>query len=855
MLVCRRRRSIVVIGEGIVAAAAVVAAQKADPETLEVIHVSRSASFEMQCPVWDGLSGPLHVKHKYESMICYPDRFIESEVSVIDIDQRVVVLPHECIPFDAVVIAPSLPWSPPLTSIPLWVVNLAAPSDLSCLVPMLRRAAAGGEAVETPPVDDDTDEMSESTKSESCDSPQTKKTMDGGAIALFIPTPKATAHADAYIAHCAKAETTPSTQCLLALWYPTVTSLVLEAQPLGAKGVEALCTAFSHNRTVKEVVLKDCGVVGADCGAALSALLESPCPITTLSLQHNNLAGAMQPLSRGLARSAFLRHLCLSQCSLSADHGDLIAMVLHETSLDHLDLSYNTLTSSGAGKVLAAVPHRVKVLDISHNNIADGLRVEKPFDGLEVLRMQSNPLGDSSAKALGDTLSATTTVTELDFNHCGMTSLAAQYLVDSLVHHPTLTTLRITTPTPLGLYAVIRLSAFLQSNSTLRTLDAALDLANHCSIVAEALKANSSLTSLNTGGGAHPSDITLYLARNKRGYQPTPSTLAPRYYATPYDFVPLVGLAIAEYPDCPLRVVVNMGELWGLRDMLHNMLTDVGCSTAGLEVIAVSPSTVVNAVPGALVIGETTHYHSLLVTLCDTVHPPDVLINGAYLSTSPPLAVNETLQMVPEVPGTRVAFAAGMCIGEVGGTSVDGMQNINPSAIFHHLVQGVVAGYNASQEALGSSSPPMSVTDGMQAVRRFLPVDIPGCREAFDELKEVCRMLFASDAHEVGEIDYLKLHKVPHIIEALLHMVKVENPFALDAPKPEEAVTPSLAQQSTRKVKRKGSHVPDGAAIRTIPPKAEGGPTSSAEWLYRKLQMMYDAGVFRRDGSADSARP
>ena len=184
----------------------------------------------------------------------------------------------------------------------------------------------------------------------------------------------------------------------------------------------------------------------------------------------NTIVGEM------LKSSSVIEVLNLSHCDLTDDHIKCIAQGLQKnTSLTHLDISFNRFTVDGAGYIATSlhVNCSLKSLDISFNRllsrgvkcIAEAL-IKNMF--LETLEISYNQFGDGGAKYIAEVLEKRTSLKCLRMNHNRIGEDGVICIAQALRKNVVLKTLGLQDIPPMDIPIVLE---SVQLNTCLETLD------------------------------------------------------------------------------------------------------------------------------------------------------------------------------------------------------------------------------------------------------------------------------------------------------------------------------------------------------------------------------------------------
>lgn len=166
--------------------------------------------------------------------------------------------------------------------------------------------------------------------------------------------------------------------------------------------------------------------------------------LTSLELEGVPLpVDCLAALCVGLAGTVTLRHLSLQRCYIGDDSCELVCRTVADVqSIRSLNLSQCDL-SRNCGPALAAALSRQK-LSLYHDTWKQSLRYREPnleaMPGLRRLTLNGNPrLGDEAVGDLIEAIRDSLWLKALDLQHCGLTDLVGQDIIQLLEHNKTLT--------------------------------------------------------------------------------------------------------------------------------------------------------------------------------------------------------------------------------------------------------------------------------------------------------------------------------------------------------------------------------------------------------------------------------
>ena len=142
----------------------------------------------------------------------------------------------------------------------------------------------------------------------------------------------------------------------------TITTLILDFNSLGQRGISSLCKGLGTNSSLKVLSLKHCGIdpMGGDPIASMLTFIRLA--LTTLDLSSNNIGGiGLNALCRGLEKNTSLTSFRLADNNVRQTDEDLKALevfgqvLIAETKLSEIDLNHNLIGNKGAKFLLPGV--------------------------------------------------------------------------------------------------------------------------------------------------------------------------------------------------------------------------------------------------------------------------------------------------------------------------------------------------------------------------------------------------------------------------------------------------------------------------------------------------------------------
>ncbi|XP_064391174.1 NACHT, LRR and PYD domains-containing protein 12-like isoform X2 [Halichondria panicea] len=154
-----------------------------------------------------------------------------------------------------------------------------------------------------------------------------------------------------------------------------ISKLILSNNSIGNSGLSTLCEALSTNTSLKNLILYDCSLSLNDHGAIPRLLSTNNTTLEHLSLSRNVIGNTeLKNLCEALWTNTSLKRLDLECCSLtiSDDNGAVLYQLLnHNNSLEHLNLSSNTVTSCRHIAAGLAVNKTLRTLNLGYCKLTD----------------------------------------------------------------------------------------------------------------------------------------------------------------------------------------------------------------------------------------------------------------------------------------------------------------------------------------------------------------------------------------------------------------------------------------------------------------------------------------------------
>ena len=257
----------------------------------------------------------------------------------------------------------------------------------------------------------------------------------------------------------------------------TVTRLNLQANKIGAAGVQALAELLKTNTTLASLDLGD-NTIGATGAQALAELLKTNTTLAHLGLRHAIGDVGAQTLAKTLKTNTRLTSLDLGGNAIGATGAQALAELLKtNTTLTRLELRGNGIGATGAQALAELLKTNTTLasLDLGNNEIgATGAQalaeLLKTNTTLTNLDLGNNKIGATGAQALAETLKTNTTLTWLDLWRNAIGDAGAQALVELLKTNTTLTSLDLGN-NEIGATGAQALAELLKTNTTLTSLD------------------------------------------------------------------------------------------------------------------------------------------------------------------------------------------------------------------------------------------------------------------------------------------------------------------------------------------------------------------------------------------------
>ena len=303
---------------------------------------------------------------------------------------------------------------------------------------------------------------------------------------------------------------------------PSLQYLTMRWCTFSAHGLLQLAQAIYHNSTLPEKRLEDlrCTVDGDHEAEDFAQLLvEYPDMVNSIvcSMDWENMvdsggmftnisdAGAVA-LAQALHHNSTLEWLDLSNNSVSDAGAVALAQALHHNStLEWLDLSNNSVSDAGAVALAQALHHNSTLvwLYLFNNSVSDAGAVALAQalhhnSTLEWLDLSNNSVSDAGAVALAQALHHNSTLEWLDLSNNSVSDAGAVALAQALHHNSTLVWLYLFNNSVSDAGAVA-LAQALHHNSTLWWLDLSNNSISDAGAVAvaQALHHNSTLERLD----------------------------------------------------------------------------------------------------------------------------------------------------------------------------------------------------------------------------------------------------------------------------------------------------------------------------------------------------------------------
>jgi Ran GTPase-activating protein (RanGAP) involved in mRNA processing and transport len=260
---------------------------------------------------------------------------------------------------------------------------------------------------------------------------------------------------------------------------PTLTTLCLNYDAIGAHETKALANALSSNTTLTKLSLHS-NRIGSDGAKALANALSNNTTLTELNLWENNIGDdGTEALANALSSNTTLTNLILRDNRIGNTGAEALADALKSnTTLTNLDLEKNTIDNDGA------------------KALADALSSNTTLTNL-ILR--NNGIGNTGVEALADALKNNASVTSLNLSHNCISAGGAEALANALKNNTILTNLILEGNIMIGWDGAKAFANALKSNTTLTNLDLEKNTIDNdgAKALADALSSNTTLTNLN----------------------------------------------------------------------------------------------------------------------------------------------------------------------------------------------------------------------------------------------------------------------------------------------------------------------------------------------------------------------
>ncbi|KAL1512428.1 hypothetical protein AB1Y20_005683 [Prymnesium parvum] len=262
----------------------------------------------------------------------------------------------------------------------------------------------------------------------------------------------------------------------------TLTSLHLEGNEIGDEGAAHIAEALKTNATLTSLNLRGAPPLRRRDRHATRPTALRPCLALHLSHTRNKIGdeGAAH-IAEALKTNATLTSLHLTSNNIGAEGAAHIAETLKtNTTLTSLNLRDNRIGDEGAA------------------HIAETLKTNAT---LTSLNLRDNRIGDEGAAHIAETLKTNTTLTSLHLHNNRIGAEGAAHIAEALKTNATLTSLHLD-DNRIGGEGAAHIAEALKTNATLTSLH--LDENNigaeGAAHIAEALKTNATLTSLHLDG-------------------------------------------------------------------------------------------------------------------------------------------------------------------------------------------------------------------------------------------------------------------------------------------------------------------------------------------------------------------
>lgn len=276
----------------------------------------------------------------------------------------------------------------------------------------------------------------------------------------------------------------------------TLKRLSLNGNPISGEVEKAFATALKVNATLTELVLEFCQLTDIK---ELSEAFKVNRSIKKLNLSNNQFTNAGEvALASVLKANNVLIEVDLVCCSLSG--AELAEGLKVNRSVTKLNLFANSMSKAGQVVLGSALKENFSLRDLSLmrcnltniKEIAEGLLKNRSLTKLD---LTENSFGDAGVSALADSLKLNDTLTMLDLSKCGLLGIGD--LAETLKSNRTLKSLNV--GWNIHCVAPQQLGAALKDNSGLTELDMS-GCCRHFESLPEALKINRTLLKLSLCG-------------------------------------------------------------------------------------------------------------------------------------------------------------------------------------------------------------------------------------------------------------------------------------------------------------------------------------------------------------------
>ena len=220
-----------------------------------------------------------------------------------------------------------------------------------------------------------------------------------------------------------------------------ISKLILSNNAIGNSGLSILCEALSTNTSLKDLTVCNCSLSLNNHGA-IPRLLSTNTTLQYLNLSHNVIGNTeLNNLCESLSTNTSLKDLNLRDCSLFLDnHGAIPRLLSTNTILERLYLSGNSIGNRELKNLCKSLSTNTQLnslelsncsLKISDNNGAALYQLLNRNNSLEHLNLSMNTV--TSCRHIAAGLAVNKTLRFLDLNTCKLTDLSIEELSTGLI--------------------------------------------------------------------------------------------------------------------------------------------------------------------------------------------------------------------------------------------------------------------------------------------------------------------------------------------------------------------------------------------------------------------------------------